>query len=763
MRKSRSSSSKIQKKFEEPTDLPPFEPDFGCLIIVDNIPKVDPAKLNKLRGVILKTYTQIAEYITGDDIMMPMDPATGQSTGFCFIKFQSKSEAAIAVQETNGLELTKKNIFKVNLYSDLDKFNKLTEEFVAKDPPPFKPRPDPTRWLSDQMGRDQFVVRHNSETLISWASATVGEDPELEYGGEREKESGRVWCESYVSWSPQGTYLATFHEQGIKLWGGNEFEAQGRFIHSKVEEMSFSPCENYIITYRLFDQGYSAQDVEAIIVWDTRTGNKIKVMETKSSVDPKCHVQSIVVEEKTVKKVEVKGEEKPKAPEKKKIERQIRARIVSFDERSQCFKLLEGNIEHVVKADKVQPVQDLNRMKWSHDGKYLARLGCDLIQVYEMPSVTLLDRRSIAAKDVLDFQWSPFSNMISYWSPAAGNHPAFINIVSIPDRTSICSRQMFDVQDGRMVWQNDGEYLCVYMSKIQNKKKTYVLMLFRVKVNDVPVEQVELNEPVQFVAWEPSGDRFCVLHGEQRSSTISVYSMAGVTDTSSVKAALKGNTGKAPKKELTLLYSLSGKQCNEILWSPAGGLAAFAQNTSDSCVFELYDIDNNTSLGTKKHDRGNRLVWDPSGRIIASCTISNIRAKTRAIPDDGYNLYTFQGTLISSVKKEKLYQFSWRPRPKDLLSPEEKKKIIKNLKKYEKVFMQEDQSRARELNSVMMEERKGMAQKFLDFSRQRKAQYAAYKNIRVMLRDGYDSDDDSLFEISRVFHEKVLSSEKEVL
>ena len=77
--------------------------------------------------------------------------------------------------------------------------------------------------------------------------------------------------------------------------------------------------------------------------------------------------------------------------------------------------------------------------------------------------------------------------------------------------------------------------------------------------------------------------------------------------------------------------------------------------------------------------------------------------------------------------------------------------------------MQEDQSRARELNSVMMEESKGMAQKFLDFSRQRKAQYAAYKNIRVMLRDGYDSDDDSLFEISRVFHEKVLSSEKEVI
>ena len=228
-------------------------------------------------------------------------------------------------------------------------------------------------------------------------------------------------------------------------------------------------------------------------------------------------------------------------------------------------------------------------------------------------------------------------------------------------------------------------------------------------------------------------------------------------------AAVKGNIGKTPKKELTLLYSLGGKQCNEVLWSPAGGVAAFVQNTSDSCVFELYDVDNNSSLGIKKHDRGNRLVWDPSGRILASCTISSLRTRTRPNPDDGYNLYTFQGNLISSVKKEKLYQFSWRPRPKDLLSPEEKKKIIKNLKKYEKVFIQEDQSRALELNSALMNERREIAQRFLTFSRQRRREYSEYKRLRVLLRDGYDSDDESLFEVTRVFKEKILSTEKTIL
>jgi hypothetical protein len=51
-----------------------------------------------------------------------------------------------------------------------------------------------------------------------------------------------------------------------------------------------------------------------------------------------------------------------------------------------------------------------------------------------------------------------------------------------------------------------------------------------------------------------------------------------------------------------------------------------------------------------------------------------------------FNLYSFKGNIIAQVRKESLFQFIWRPRPKDLLVPEEKKKIIKNLKKYEIFF-----------------------------------------------------------------------------
>ena len=46
----------------------------------------------------------------------------------------------------------------------------------------------------------------------------------------------------------------------------------------------------------------------------------------------------------------------------------------------------------------------------------------------------------------------------------------------------------------------------------------------------------------------------------------------------------------------------------------------------------------------------------------------------------GFVLFSFQGNLLCQVRKERLYQFEWRPRPKDLMTPEDKRKIIKNLK-----------------------------------------------------------------------------------
>mmetsp|Transcript_20849 Transcript_20849/g.35345 ORF Transcript_20849/g.35345 Transcript_20849/m.35345 type:complete len:781 (+) Transcript_20849:34-2376(+) len=754
------------ENFDE-SKLPSFEPDFSSAIIVDNIPAVPKEKIPKLLTVLMKIYVQIAP-ISESDIYMPFNEETNTTYGFCFIRYSSKEEASEAVKVTQGFAIDKKHSFKVNLYSDLDKYAKVPDEYEQPKPPAFNTRPDPTSWLADTSCRDQFVVRHGHDTEIFWANHT-GEDPTLVYGGEREKKDGKVWCESYVTWSPQGTYLATFHAPGIKLWGSSDFQSLGKFMHPKVEELSFSPCENYVITYRYaFHEGLNPAD--AIIVWDVRTNAKIRSFELKNPVDLKFQVQAIIPP----------SQDANPNSKAKRTDQVVRGRVKAYegDSSGGLFTIEEGNTIHEkVPSDKVSPLQEPNRLKWSPDGQYLARLGCDIISVYKLPSMQLLDQKSIAAKDVLDFVWSPKSNLISYWSPSIGNHPAMINIIRLPERDAICSRKLFDVQNGRMVWQNEGDYLCVHMTKMQGKKKSYVLMFFRVSSPGVPVEQLELTEPILNVSWEPSGDRVVIIHGEARSPSIAFYSMAATTASegkgsgggggaASSGGGVGAGSGVATSSTgVTYLFTKTGIQCNEISWSPAGGVVALAYFAPDACIFDLHDVDTNTALATGlRHDRCSRLYWDPSGRFLVSCTITDLRnAGAKANFEDGFNVYTFQGKLLVRVKKEKLYQFTWRPRPRDLLTADEKKKVVKNLRKYEKMFEREDRQRKQELNQEVQAMRYKKAEEFLTWLNKNRSINAALKPQRIALRDGYDSDDEQNYKPEVVVEETIMKTSEQIV
>lgn len=751
-------------------EIPPFEPNYDNALVIDGIPVVDSEKKSKLMGVLLKMYTQISPDLKEEDIEMPMNPVSNESFGFCYIKFQTKDEANAALTSTQGFKMSKYQ-FKISHYSDLDKYNAVPEEFVCPEYPPMKKRPDPTSWLADDHCRDQFVVRYDHETEISWANITTGEDPTTVYAGEREKQEGKSWCENQVTWSPQGTYLATFHPQGIKLWGSTGFESQGKMQHNAADMVDFSPCENYMVSYAYHTYDPSS----AIIVWNI-------------SNDPPTLIRQFALREPLEKNFQAYAEidEPLSKADKKKVEgttekttkkRIIRGRIKSssFDGASKQMKytLVEDDESFPdIPQEKVKPLQEPNRLKWSPDGKYLARLSPDKLEVYELPGMNLLEKKSIAAKDVMDFMWSPRSNMISYWSPAVGNHPALINIISIPDRTNICSRKIVDVKEGRMVWQNDGEYLCVYVVKVTNKKKSTVLMLFRVNESGVPVEQTEISsEHVYQVAWEPSGDRFAVLQGEAKNasckSIISFFSMSG--------SAPGAGKGVKARKELVELFKIQGEQCGvnipqaesnlqPMLWSPAGGVIALAYFASDSVSFQLHDVDSNQCLAKKRHERGNRLYWDPCGRLLASCTITELRNKNaKGNSQDGFNLYSFQGELKVAVKREKLYSFSWRPRPKDLMTPEEKKAVIKNIGKYRKQFESEDNARKIGLNQEKIAERTRVAFDLMSLLSTNKQLNASRKLKRVQLRNGYDSDDDINYDMEEKVIETVVSTKDQVI
>jgi hypothetical protein len=64
------------------------------------------------------------------------------------------------------------------------------------------------------------------------------------------------------------------------------------------------------------------------------------------------------------------------------------------------------------------------------DDKYFARLGKNLISVYETDTFSLLDKKSLKIENVVDFSWSPTDPIISLFVPetGGGNQPARVSI-----------------------------------------------------------------------------------------------------------------------------------------------------------------------------------------------------------------------------------------------------------------------------------------------------------------------------------------------
>lgn len=67
-----------------------------------------------------------------------------------------------------------------------------------------------------------------------------------------------------------------------------------------------------------------------------------------------------------------------------------------------------------------------NDFRWSggKEDKYFARIGKNVISVYETETFSLIDKKSIKVENVMDFSWSPTDPILSLFVPECGNQPA---------------------------------------------------------------------------------------------------------------------------------------------------------------------------------------------------------------------------------------------------------------------------------------------------------------------------------------------------
>ncbi len=659
---------------------PTLDTAFKQTVVVDGLPLVPQAKIQKLTDVLTKYLSQVGTL--HQPIEMPTDN-NGATLGFALVSFAggftnaqgvtltAEEEASNAIQKVNGVKLDKSHTFVVNSLEDFHKYVAVSDVETEFQAPKYEPRENVHAWLLDSKARDQFVIRYADETEIHW------NDPAIK---DREPECARKnWSDSFVRWSPRGAYLATFHRQGIVLWGGESFKRLRKVSQPGVKLIDFSPCERFLVTW-----SPDSEQSEALQVWEVATGKLLRKFSGARE---------------------------------------------------------EGELE------------DWPIFRWSYDGSYFARLGADCIYVYESSTQKLVHdksgkRTSVKVDGVRQFIWSPTDHLVSLWVPEHENQPAKAVLMELPSRAELTQKNLFNVADLRMTWHPQGDFLCVKVDKHSKSKKTMnsAFELFRVRDKGVPIEVQEFSKDTSIVAfaWESKGLRFAIVHSDAASSNrtdVSLYTMGSVCN-----------------GRVSLLKTFERKPCNALFWSPAGNVLLLANLKGTGGNLEWIDANVQQTVGEAEHFMCSDIEWDPTGRYVTTSV-----CHWRHQMENGYNIWSSHGKQLDRMRRDKFFQFFWRPRPPSMLSDAKEKQIRKNLREYSRKYDEEDVRMRASQQGDQLKVRQEKHKAFEAFLKARSDEYDALRPRRAELRGGVESDGESAFTVVEDVEEELLSFEEETI
>ncbi|RIB12395.1 eukaryotic translation initiation factor eIF2A-domain-containing protein [Gigaspora rosea] len=188
--------SDIEEKYKVP-----FEEGFDPIIVVDNAPTADESKKDKLLKFIRKIFKNAGNVNCLSSFVICKLVIHYKSIiltlRILFIEFETPEQAAMAIKQYDGYPMYKTHHLAVNRFTDIEKYSQIEEEYKEPEEEKFVKKTEPPEEVHERIN----------------------------------------WTETCVQWSPLGTYLATFHRQGIALWG--------------VKLIDFSLNEKYLVTWSI--------------------------------------------------------------------------------------------------------------------------------------------------------------------------------------------------------------------------------------------------------------------------------------------------------------------------------------------------------------------------------------------------------------------------------------------------------------------------------------------------------------------------------
>lgn len=404
--------------------------------------------------------------------------------------------------------------------------------------------------------------------------------------------------------------------------------------------------------------------------------------------------------------------------------------------------------------------------RWNMEDKYFARLAADSLLVYETSSFSLLEKKSIKIQHISDFEWSPANNMVSYCVNEEKTVPARVVLMDLPSKNETRSKNLVNVVECKMYWQNLGDFLCVRVERYkkmnivkEDDKDTtrysglyYNFEFFRIREKEIPVDSLEIKESCFAFQWEPNGQRFAIIYGEGTNrTTVAFYRI------------VNGDGNTAGKLEL--IKELKNRTCLQLSWSPAGQYCVLAttlsKQSSAGCSIEFVDVQQNdvVSLNKIEQEHMTDFEWDPTGRFFVSyISYWNYRS------ENTYFMWNFQGKAVSKQQYDRLYKFSWRPRPVTPLTAEQIKEVRKNLKQYSEKYNAADRLYLSRVSKELLDKRRKLFEEFSIYRQKSLKRYNDSLSHRLELRHGVDTetvkstDDDDFIEYTVQF---LVESKKE--
>lgn len=559
-----------------------MEEGLDTFIVIDGLPKVPgPSKEKLVKFLLRKLVT--AGRTKEENVFMPMNDATEMTEGFAFVEYETPAQAAAAVKLLHATPLDKRHTIAVNKLTDIERFGRegrIDEIYKNPEISPFEEKQHLRWWLNDAEGRDQFILFRGDNVGVYWNEKQDQPDQVVDR---------QHWTESFVQWSPRGTFLTSIHAQGCQLWSGPDW-SRTRFMHPGVNLVDFSPDERYLTTWSHRPMSVDEtnpilsleDDGKNYIIWDVATGKPLRSFVTLDLAGPTQDIEG--------------------NPVKQKIQ--------------------------------------WPAFKWSADAKYVARMTQgQSISVYELPRMNLMDKSSIKIEGVMDFEWCPanpqrdnikeYEQLFCYWTPELGSNPAKVGLMSVPSKEIVRTRNLFNVSDAKLHWQSDSAFVCVKVDRHSKSKKSMAtnLEIFRVREKGVPVEVVDsIKDTVINFAWEPKGDRFVLITAGEVPTGAAVPPKTSVSFFCPEK--VKHGVGN-----FKLIRTIDKKNNNAIHWSPNGRFVVVATVLSQqSFDLDFWDFDfegerdekdkdltaNLQLMSTADHYGVTDIEWDPSGRYVAT-------------------------------------------------------------------------------------------------------------------------------------------------